>query len=419
MIRVSVSNAYDAPKMIPSPLYQRLESCVAEQANRLHDNVARAARPASGDTPPWVPAVAWMAYGPDEGDACVQIAADLGSPAAEYAVIRRGVGVMDGCHRGTLRVRGTDRLSFFQRMVTQHVQDMKPGSVRESFWLNRKGRVQADLLLAEFSDVMLIDVDRFAAAVTAAELKEFVFGEDMHIEDAGQSIGRLSLHGSAVLSILMTLGLEQGALAENLSCAAMQLGAHAIFLARRDQAGILGVELFVPAGSEPEVFDAVLAARGEGSSPIRPIGWHAFNVARIEGGTPLFRVDFGQSALPHETGLLSKRVSFKKGCYLGQEVVARMESLGKPKQKLVALRMEQDVLPVCGAVVHVEAADGEPIGTITSSAPSPMLSNACVAFASIKNAWCEPGHRVRVAAEGAWASAVVQPTLRFLPGGTP
>ena len=99
---------------------------------------------------------------------------------------------------------------------------------------------------------------------------------------------------------------------------------------------------------------------------------HAFNVARIEAGSPLFLVDFGRQALPHETGLLARRVNFKKGCYLGQEVVARMESLGKPKQRLVALRMQQDRLPVSGAEVHEARDGGEAVGRVTSSAPAPM-----------------------------------------------
>jgi folate-binding Fe-S cluster repair protein YgfZ len=115
--------------------------------------------------------------------------------------------------------------------------------------------------------------------------------------------------------------------------------------------------------------------------------------------------------------VLARRVSFRKGCYLGQEVVARMESLGKPKQRLVGVRMQEDRLPVAGAEVHVEAAGGEVIGAITSSGPAPMLGSACVAFAMLKYASGEPGTRVRVAAEGDWAIGVVQPTLRFLPGG--
>jgi folate-binding protein YgfZ len=277
--------------------------------------------------------------------------------------------------------------------------------------------VQADLLLADFGDAMLLDVDRFAAASSASELQAFVFSEDVQVEDATAAFARVSLHGAAALVLLGAIDAKAGALSSDLRCVALQVAGHPVHAARRDQAGVPGVELFMPTEVVARVFDALLAAGSTLEAPVRPIGWHAFNVARVEGGTPLFLVDFGREALPHETGLLSRRVSFKKGCYLGQEVVARMESLGKPKQRLVALRMESDRLPVSGATVHLEAADGEAVGTITSSAPAPMLGSACVAFAMLKYAQGEPGTRVRVAAEGDWTTALVQPTLRFLPGG--
>jgi folate-binding protein YgfZ len=403
--------------VIPSPLHARFEQEVLAQAERLRTAVASAARPGAADTSPLQPAVAWMPYGPDAADACVEMAADLGAPAAEYSAIRRGVGVLDGFTRGTLRVRGTDRVAFLQRMVTQDLKDLKQGEARESFWLNRKGRVQADLLIAEFGDEMLVDLDRFAAAATVEQLRGFLFSEDVQIEDVTGATGRLALHGAAALVLLQALGLPAGMLEQDRSCAACTLGALPVRAVRRDLAGVPGIDLFAASDALVPMFDTLLAVGL--SQPVRAVGWHAFNVARIEGGSPLFLVDFGREALPHETGVLARRVSFRKGCYLGQEVVARMESLGKPKQRLVGVRMQEDRLPVAGAEVHVEAPGGEVIGAITSSGPAPMLGSACVAFAMLKYASGEPGTRVRVAAEGDWAIGVVQPGLRFLPGGTP
>ena len=385
------------------------------EAERLRAAVTAAARPGSAETAPLRPAVAWMPYGPDAAEACVEIAADLGSPAAEYAAIRRGVGVMESGHRGTLRVTGADRVAFLQRMVTQDLKGLASGGARESFWLNRKGRVQADLLLGEFGDEMLVDVDRFAAAAAVSELNAFVFSEDVQIADATAGMARLSLHGAAALQLLRDAGLASEALAADLSCASLSIAGQSVRAIRRDQTGAPGVELFIASDAVGAVFDGLLAIPMQ--QPVRPVGWHAYNVARIEAGTPLFLVDWGREALPHETGVIARRVSFRKGCYLGQEVVARMESLGKPKQRLVAVRMNEDRLPVSGAEVLGEAAGSEPIGRITSSSPAPMLGSACVAFAMLKHASGEPDTRVRVAAEGDWAVGVVQASLRFLPGG--
>ena len=401
--------------MKPSPLHNALERCVGREAERLRAAVQAAARPDAGVTPPLKPAVAWMPYGPEDAEACVAIPADLGSPAAEYAAIRRGCGLLDGVHRGTLLVEGSDRVAFLQRMVTQDLKEMRAGSARESFWLNRKGRVQADLLLAEFGDRMLVDLDRFAAAPTAQELSGFLFSEECRVQCVTAAWARLSLHGAAALQVLEHAGVPAAALRSNLSCTHALVAGIEVWLVRRDQAGVPGVEAFVPIDRVEALFDALLQAGSACGSPVRPVGWHAWNVARIEAGTPLFLVDFGREALPHETGLLGRRVSFRKGCYLGQEVVARMESLGKPKQRLVALRMQEDRLPVAGAEVQAEA--GEAVGSITSSAPAPMLGSACVAFAMVRFASGEPGTRLRVAAEGEWTAASVQPGLRFLPGG--
>jgi glycine cleavage system aminomethyltransferase T len=200
-----------------------------------------------------------MPYGPDAADACVEIAADLGSPAAEYAAIRRGAGVMDAGHRGTLRVTGADRVAFLQRMVTQDLKELAAGGVRESFWLNRKGRVQADLLIGEFGDEMLVDVDRFAAAAATSELGAFLFSEDVQIADATATTGRLALHGAAALQLLRSACGAHDALAADLSCLALSIAGSAVRAIRRDQTGAPGVELFMPIEAVGPVFDALLA----------------------------------------------------------------------------------------------------------------------------------------------------------------
>ena len=156
----------------------------------------------------------------------------------------------------------------------------------------------------------------------------------------------------------------------------------------------------------------------------RPAGWFATNTARIEAGTPYFRIDFGPTNLPAESGVLNSRVSFTKGCYPGQEVVARMQHLGKPKQKLIGLRVEGDLLPVSDAQVFAIAEGtsighqmghqlGDQLGVITSSGLAPMLGAVPVAFAMISSRAYEIGTKVLVNAEGEQAIATVTP-LAFL-----
>ncbi len=383
--------------------------------------VKSAARPLSAGAAVAGGEVRWIPYGPADEAQCVEVAADLGAAASEYACIRRGAGVMDSTQRGTLEVRGTDRVAFLQRMVTQDLSKMQAGEVRESFWLNRKGRIEADLLMCDFGDCMLIDVDRFAAARAAEQLQAFVFSEDVAVRDAGDAWARLSMHGPATLRLLEAAGHDARSLATSLRAASGTIARRPVRCARRDQTGEIGVEIFCAAGDLTAIWSALMESAQAMEPPVRPIGWNAFNTARIEAGTPLFMIDFGTQNLPHESGALARRVSFRKGCYLGQEVVARMESLGRPKQVLRALRLQGEAIPVAGAQIFAPAPAGGEIGAcigaVTSSTPAPMLGSVGVALGMVRSDAAAPGGEVVVAAEGAWTRATIQESLSFL--GTP
>jgi len=362
-----------------------------------------------------------------------EIVAGYGLLELEYAAFRRGAAVMDMAHRGTIAVRGADRVDFLNRMVTQELKDMASGDVRAGFWLNRKGRIEADLLFVHVPDVdgtpslTLVDVDIHDAARTVATLHSFLFAEDVQITDESALWGRLAVHGPEGAALLSNAGVEDAALEilnHDARCVSCTLAGAAAVLARRDQCGSPGVEIFLPREAIGRAWDALVSQHDVqeiGRRRARPAGWHAYNIARIEAGTPLHHVDFGPDNLPHETGILNARTSFKKGCYPGQEVVARMESLGKPKQRLVALRMSEDALPTSGSPVFERGADGEPgnpVGAVTSSTLAPMLGAASVAFAMVRTAHTEPGTVLLVPAEGGRATATVQGGLRFLPERT-
>jgi len=364
----------------------------------------------------------------DQGRPLCEIVAGFGEVEAEYAALRRGVGLIDQPNRATLLVTGgfNDRRDFLNRMLTQEMKDLAPGVVKESFWLNRKGRLEADLLVIELGDRMVLDVDTHQAATTVKTLSEFLFAEEVEIRDASDQFHRFALHGKLALeSLAAAMGPQHGDTSlKPLSAQAITIDGVPVVAARRDQVGEPGMELVVPVEHAARVWQALLAADrslGQDRRRVRPVGWHAFNIARIEAGTPLFNIDFGPTNLPHETGILKQRVSFTKGCYLGQEIVARMESLGKPKQTLVGLRVAKDLLPVAGGQVFAKSADpnapsamGDQIGVITSSTLSPMLGAASIAFAMIKTAHAELGRTLLVNAEGEQAEAVVLP-LRLWP----
>ena len=399
-----------------------------------HERYARVERVRLGGAPV---EVEWMPYGgAGSAEAATEppeIVAGYGLLELEYAAFRRGAAVVERSCRGTVAVRGGDRIEFLNRMVTQELKGMAAGDVRAGFWLNRKGRIEADLVFAEVPAAvdndafMLIDLDVHDAARTVTSLTAFLFNEDVHLADQTAAWGRLAVHGPEGAMLLSNAGADDAsleALNADLRCVRTQLAGVPAVLVRCDQCGSPGVEVFVPVSGLARVWDALVSqhdATAGGRRRARPAGWHAYNIARIEAGTPLHHVDFGTDSLPHESGVIGERVSFRKGCYLGQEVVARMESLGKPKQRLVGLRIAEDALPVAGSPVFElgpDGAPGNPVGSITSSTLSPMLGASSVAFAMVRTAHAEPGTLLGVPAEGVRATATVQPRLRFLAEGT-
>jgi folate-binding protein YgfZ len=142
-----------------------------------------------------------------------------------------------------------------------------------------------------------------------------------------------------------------------------------------------------------------------------------FNTARIEAGRPLFGIDFDDSVLPAETGQLDRAVSFTKGCYLGQEIVARMHARGQAARQIVGIRMHQDALPIAGAPIIDD--EKNQIGAITSSTISPVLSNASICLGLLKSPFAAVGTELQIATEGAFRTGTVveMPFVKSRPAG--
>jgi len=354
---------------------------------------------------------AFQPYGsPERGLSVAMVITDV---QLEYAALRKGCAVIDLPHHGSIIASGQERLGFLNGMITQDVGAMGSGQLRRSFWLNRKGRIDADLRLAELGDRTLIAADALVAAATADALNEFVFAEDAVLEDASERLHRVALHGPRAGDLLTAASDTDRAIAPEPDHAATTTIAGAeVVVEREDSAGELGLVLTVPADAARAVYERLFEAGGERcferltgpgdpAAPernphafgLRPIGWMAYNIARIEAGWPLFNIDFDDQCLPAETGVLHDRVSFTKGCYLGQEVVARMQSLGRPKQVLRGLRAADSAahLPVEGARLFAQPEAEQPVGVVTSSAVSPMLGATPVCLARVKTPNADPG----------------------------
>ncbi len=352
----------------------------------------------------------------------------FGAPEAEYAAIRRHVGILPCGHRGLVMVRGQDRLDLLNRLASHKFDDLKEGQVRRAFVLDGEGHIRFDFIACALNDTLWLDTDANDAPALAKIIDDRVFAEDCTAAHAADW-ARISLMGPAAPRLLSLLCDQNLAELAPWQAQKIALGGESCAVFRHDQTGSPNLHAWVPGKISVNLFHHLLESAGfDPAQPLdantanqrreglrgRPIGWDAFNTARIEAGHALFHLDFGPDSLPAECGkpAFTEAVHLQKGCYPGQEAVARMHNMGHPKRLLVGLQCAD--LPPAGAQVleadpvkRANAARGGQIGGITSSTLSPMLGAAPVALAVMKWGKHAVGGQVVIEANGHHTTAQV------------
>lgn len=347
-------------------------------------------------------------YGP------VQIVSTFGQPEAEYSAVHKSVGLIDEPQRGILEVSGADRFAFLNNLLTNQTWDkasktgIAAGKGVYAFFLNTKGRIVSDIHAIELGDRMLLEMDVRNVEPIRSAFDKFLFREKVTMTNRVGSLLTISLHGPGTIKLLEELGAQVGDLPQLGSISTKLVGADAVVW-RDDICAVPGFHIVLESAAVKEVWTQLLSRYYEnqelGRRRLRPIGWAAYNACRIEGGRPIFGIDFDDSVLPAETGQMTRAVSLTKGCYLGQEIVARMAARNQVPRQLVGIRLAGDTLPIASAQVQDEQRNQ--IGGITSSTISPVLSNAAICLGYVKKPWFELGTVVNVPAEGAIHRAVV------------
>ncbi len=342
----------------------------------------------------------------------VEIVSTYGVPQAEYAAIRKASGLMDLAQRGVLEVGGKDRASFLNNFLTNLTWSkdtklpMAEGTGVYSFLLNGKGRVIADMNVLETGESIYLETDARLVPFLRTSLGKYVFTEKVTFTDRRGEWCVLAVHGPLGLGVLQEAGAVMGELGV-LGSKRVKVGGKEVLVFRDDVCGVPGYFLVVGRGDVGEVWKA-LAAPYEGQTnkrTLRPVGWAMFNATRIEAGRPMYGIDFSDQSLPAETGAFGRAVSVVKGCYLGQEIVARMYARNVVAKELVGVRMLADALPTAGA--EVLDGGGTNVGVVTSSTLSPVMGRAAVALATVKKGFTAVGTKLRIPAESAMREAEV------------
>lgn len=325
------------------------------------------------------------------------VPARYGEPADEYAALVNRVGVVDLSAHGRFAVGGKDRTTFLNGWVSQHVKPLTPGTGVAALFLTAQGKVIADVTLDCLTDEFWLTTDAAAAPAVQKKLAPLARAGDFRLTDLRPAYAVIGLVGPAAARVIeqltgakpdawrTTLTVEKvGGGTEELPVFAHErllLGDTAALVVRRPRYGLPAFELFVPHEAAVAVWQALTTAGAT------PVGWDALDACRIERGVGRFGCDFDDTTLAPEAGL-GHAVSYTKGCYVGQETVAKIHWRGHDQtaRRLVALALDGDdfdgrPVPARGTPI---LADGKEVGLITSAVRHPA-TGAAVALGYVRS----------------------------------
>jgi len=320
-----------------------------------------------------------------------------GDPAAEYALVRRSVGLLDRGHVGMLELTGRDRAAFLHALVSNEVKALGPGQGCAATLLDVYGKVQVVLYVWVADDRIFVVTPPAMAEKTAEALDHYLFSEKVSIRDVSGETALFVLAGPKAAETGERLAGARPPESRWSQAAGMIADTSVRLVSGRRETGEAEVWIAGPASEAPSMWDALVGAG------VRPLGLVAFEALRIEAGTPLFGHDVDESVLLPEIPF-AELVSETKGCYPGQEVVVRIRDRGHVNRMLRGLLLDGTEVPPTGA--EVVGADDTPVGRVTSAAWSFGLERP-IALAFVRRQHAEPGARVSVRLGGRTVAASV------------
>jgi len=291
---------------------------------------------------------------------------------AQYRQLREECGLVERPERGLLIVSGPEAAEYLQGQLTNDTEAIEPDRWIYAALLDRKGHMQADMRVLRPGEgpELWLDLEPEGLAAASRHLQMYKIGREVEVVDASERHTLLSLIGPRATEIARAV--ESSSL-------------------RTDA----GVDLIVPVAERDRSRDALLAAGAV------EVSGEAAEILRIEAGRPRFGAEMGTETMPAEAGIVEQAVSFTKGCYIGQETVARLHYKGKPNRHLRGLRLSAPASP--GAALRLGEKE---VGTLGSAAVSPALGPVGLA---ILRREAEPGASVAVGEDGVTAEVVALP----------
>lgn len=299
---------------------------------------------------------------------------------AQYRQLREECGLVDRSERGKLLVKGAEAAEYLQGQLTNDVEGLAVGEGCYAALLDRKGHMQADMRVLRLAeDEIWIDTEAVALEATRRHLQTYKIGREVEVEDVTAERALLSLVGPRSAEVVGSPPLPENACeslpVEGIECVAA--------------GAALGIDLLAPVAGAERLRAALVGAGATEASP------EALEILRVERGVPRFGVEMDTATMPAEGGIVEAAVDFAKGCYIGQETVARLHYRGKPNRRLRGLRLSAPA--PTGAPLRL--GDRE-VGRVGGSCVSPV--HGPIALAIVRRE-AEPGAELVVGEDGVTA----------------
>lgn len=317
------------------------------------------------------------------------VPADYGDKLSEYQAVRKNVGIIDLSSRGKLKLSGKDHLKFLQGMLSNDVIKLEEGKGIYATILTVKGRMVSDMKVYKDKDSVLLDLEPGLNQVVLELLTKFRLSYKASIDDISETTGLISIQGPKARKLLEILFEEDIAPMEELNFIQKKFMDSELMIVSVNRSGEEGFDLYIENKALADLWEQLLK-KGQDLN-IRALGYDALDILRIEAGLAIYNIDMDEKNIPIEAGIWNA-LDFEKGCYIGQEVVARIKWRGHVNWHLMGFECDGEVLPKIGDEVF----DGErKIGRITSSTFSPEFNKPlCLGY--IRREFNDPGTKVSV-----------------------
>ncbi len=326
----------------------------------------------------------------------------------EHRALTEGVGLLDYSLLALLEARGHDRVAFLHSLLSNDVRRLSAGQGCPAALLTPSAKLITDLLVLADTDALWILCDAIRAKRLMEELERHLFTEQVELTNHERAEVTLAIQGPRTCELLTKLTGSTALLKEPCDHGRVPLGGVPVRLIRFGLAGGSGVLCCAPAESALALWQGLRTAGRPFDLTL--VGWEALNVARIEAGIPWFGWDMDESTLLPETGLEAMLASDEKGCYIGQEIVARMATYGSPSKRLVGLVVDGDLVPQPGDRL---LRGGEDAGWVTSGCRSFALERP-IGLGYAKRGADQPGTRLELlqGESRAGVTVVLRPLVR-------